>query len=298
MTKKAFSSLSILIPTHNYDCTPLVDALHAQLADLPCPCEIVVGDDGSSDETVIARLQELERRGQCHVYRVDQNVGRAEIRNRLGGVAHYDHLLFLDSDGVVVRDDFVKQYCKAAPFHDIVCGGIIHSSEAPDSSRILRYRYEKRAERNFTPENLNKAMRPPFRSFNFMISHDVFMKHNFDISFKGYGYEDVLFGKVLRDAGHEIFHIDNPLQNEDIEPNPLFVEKTETALQTLKEHEAELADDVRLLRHVSLLRRLCLLPLARFSARMLTKPIRKNLCSSHPRLWLFNIYKMMYYVGL
>lgn len=298
MRKKDFCSLSILIPTYNYDCTPLVEALHAQFSNLPCPCEIVVGDDGSTDELVVSRLQDLEHRGLCHVYRLDENVGRAVIRNLLGGIARYDHLLFLDSDGVVVRDDFVKQYCKAARFHDVVCGGIIHSSEAPESSSSLRYRYEKRAERRFTPEKLNKAFRPPFRSFNFMISHEVFMKHSFDISFKGYGYEDVLFGKSLRDACHRIFYIDNPLQNVDIEPNAVFVEKTEAALQTLKEHEAELVDDVRLLHYVSLLERFHLLSLVRGFSKVFLKPIRKNLCSSHPWLWLFNIYKIMYYIRL
>ena len=298
MIKKAFRSLSILIPTYNYDCTPLVESLYSQQSDLPCPCEIIVGDDGSTDSEVVCRLQVLESRGLCQLYRMDENVGRASIRNLLGKAAHYDHLLFLDSDGVVVRNDFLQQYCKAAPFHDVVCGGIVHSSTPPDSEHILRYRYEKRAEQMFTPEKMNKAPNAPFRSFNFMISQELFLLHNFNVSFKGYGYEDVLFGKSLRDAGIEIYYIDNPLQNEDIEPNPIFIAKTESALHTLKSHEPDLSADVRLLRHVSLLSRLHLLPLVRLCGKLLLSPLRHNLVSLRPHLVYFNIYKLLYYVGI
>ena len=43
--------LSILIPTYNFDCSVFVQALSNQAEALHVPYEIIVCDDGSTDET-------------------------------------------------------------------------------------------------------------------------------------------------------------------------------------------------------------------------------------------------------
>ena len=120
----------------------------------------------------------------------------------------------------------------------------------------------------------------------------------FDESFRRYGrrygYEDVLFGQQLARRGARIVHIDNPLLNTDLEANTDFLRKTEEALRTLADHCDQLGPHVRLharlakLRRAGLTRPLCL------AYRALAPQLRRQLTGSHPSVFLFNVYKLLY----
>ena len=57
--------LSILIPTYNYDTFQLVKELHNQALKEGIEFEIIVSDDASSNEDLIARNKEILQLSNC-----------------------------------------------------------------------------------------------------------------------------------------------------------------------------------------------------------------------------------------
>ena len=74
--------LSILIPVKDYNCSLLVEALHAQGERLQVPYEILIGEDGSSQELLTLNAI-ADRLPNCRRIIKETNVGRAAIRNLL-----------------------------------------------------------------------------------------------------------------------------------------------------------------------------------------------------------------------
>lgn len=299
MVKNSEMSLSILIPTYNYDCSALLESLLSQAERLNCSYEIIVGDDGSTDGSIVKKLiHSCSLSDHCRLLRVKKNLGRAGIRNRLGHEASNDFLLFMDSDAEIVSEDFLSSYVRSSENHDVVSGFISHPQTAVSADKYLRYAYETSSERHFTSEKLNKMSYPPLSTFCFMIRRTIFEKIHFDESFTDYGYEDVMYGKRLRDHGHRVYYIPTPLQHNGMESNSRFVEKTEKALTTLKKHEDSLRHDVHLLQVVNNLEKLYLRGLVGKCLKPFLSRLRRNLCSDHANLRYLNLYKLGYYLNL
>ena len=72
--------LSILIPTKDYNCRILVEALSRQGELLAVPYEILLGEDGSSCEGVELN-RPLSGLPGCRIIEYKENQGRARIRN-------------------------------------------------------------------------------------------------------------------------------------------------------------------------------------------------------------------------
>lgn len=119
------------------------------------------------------------------------------------------------------------------------------------------------------------------------------LQHPFDERFRHYGYEDVLFGKQLRQHAIPIHHLDNPLSFERFEPNEAFVSKTEEGLRTLFLFRHELQGYSRMLDMPR-----CLHAPLRLWHRMFKNSERRNLCSPRPSLLLFKLYKAGYFLSL
>ena len=291
-------SLSILIPTYNYDCSKLICDLRVQAEELGVAYEIIVGDDGSTDGSIVKNLIDTcSSSSKCRLLRMKKNQGRAGIRNMLGHEASYDTLMFMDSDAEVVDSNFLKSYVSEAYVHDVVSGTITHQDVPPSSEKMLRYEYEKKSEQKFTAQKLNKMSYPPFSSFCFMIRKELFDQVQFDESFTEYGYEDVFYGKALRESGHKVYYIPTRLQHNGMETNVKFIEKTEKALNTLKLHSDDLSKDVYLLRLVNKLHKFRLDGLVRVILKPFMKKLRNNLCSNEAKLKWFNYYKLGYYLN-
>ena len=290
--------LSILIPIFNHDCRELCRSLSQQADAVDADIEIIAAEDGSTDRDCLKLNADIARLPHCRYIVRTQNVGRAAIRNFLADESSGEWLMYMDCDGRVVNTNFLRDYLEAATDCDVVCGGIVHTQQFLTAHNRLRYDYERRAEQRFTAQARQQDAELPFRTFCFMIRREAFERVRFDESFRHYGYEDVLFGRQLREAGLVIRHIDNPLENTDIETNPVFVAKTEEALRTLRDHEPLFADDVRLLRLVRRLQSWHLLPLVRRLAALIAPPLRRNLCTDRPLTRLFDLYKLCYYCQL
>jgi hypothetical protein len=74
------------------------------------------------------------------------------------------------------------------------------------------------------------------------------------------------------------------------------VEKTEESLRTLNQFQDELTEYSGLLRMTRRLEQFHLLPMVNFSYKTIAQPIRKNLIGNNQQLFLFYIYKLMYFV--
>ena len=258
--------------------------------------EIIVGDDGSTTE--VEWLDEVQTSASLKIFRAAKNLGRSGIRNKLADQASGQWLLFIDCDALVTPDFSLRRYMEATAEADVICGGIRHPEKLPHPGCELRWRYEREAERRFTPQHLNAQQHVPFRTFSFLIRKDLFQEVRFDERIRNYGYEDVLFGKQLEQHGARILYIDCPLLNGDIEPNDVFLAKTEEALRTLVALHGSVSDYISLERTVLRLQRYHLTRLLLACYRLTRPLLRRNLLSRHPRLSLFAFYKLGYYLNI
>lgn len=290
--------LSVLIPTYNFDCTRLVRRLAEEAESLSSGIEILVADDCSNDSEVRQANALLDKVAGCRVFMRPQNGGRAMTRNFLASQARFDHLLFLDADGMPVRKSFLADYAQKAGKSDVVCGSIVHPDACPSPDKSLRYRYEKDAERRFTAEKRNARPYASFRSFNFMITKEAFNMVRFDEDFKDYGYEDLLFGRQLQEKGLRILHIENPMLNTDIEDNDVFLQKIRESNATLKKFYTKLRGSSSLIRGYELLRRCHLQGLASWLFKRCKKGLESNLLSSNPSLEYLKVYKLLHLSSL
>lgn len=295
--------LSVLIPTYNYDCTRLVGDLARQCDKLlrkgmVDDYEIVVADDGSTLLSALDANRVIAAMPHCRYMERETNTGRAAMRNFLMHKSCGDYLLFLDQDGRVVTDNFVEAFVGAMKDHYAVCGRMVQPPTPPQPQYRLRYDYERRYERRMTTDRLNADPKAPFRSFCFIIRRDVALQVPMDESFTGYGYEDVYYGMQLQRLAGKYHHIDNPLQNDDLEPNPTYLAKTEEAMRTLYDHRQQLSGGVHMLDIVATMQRMHLAAPLRLVARLAVKPLRRNLCSNRPMARWFNLYKLLYYINL
>lgn len=289
LMKREKKALSILIPTYNSCCVEQVK----RLLELCLPClstfEIIVADDGSADPTPNQPINDLPH---CSFIIKEKNEGSAATRNFLARQSQYEWLLFLDSDVSILHDDFISKYLSCESTADVINGGIAVGGFHPDN---LRWRYEKQAEAAHRANGRQARPYHGFRSTNFLIHRDVMFRVPFDERFKGSGYEDVFFGKALEQAQVKVCHIDNPVTMTSYEENGQFMTKTERNMQTLHRFRQELQGYSDL---ITWSNRLIPKALWRGLFSMVQAPMHKHLCGPRPRLLLYNIYRLGYYLSI
>lgn len=289
------AGISVLIPTFNQPCLELVSQLQAQLEQAAVPYEIIVADDGSTDERTVEANLGIATLVHCQYIIRKENAGRAVIRNFLAQEAQYDLLLFIDSDMSLVDDQYIRRYL-AADCDTVVDGGVRIVGDEDEWRGNLRYLYEKAEEPHHTAPERQRTPYQHLHTANLLIRRELMLKYPFDERFRHYGYEDVLLGKTLRRHRVAIRHIDNPLGFSTFETNADFVAKTEEGLRTLYEFREDLRGYSRLLTLVSGIHIPLVKSMIRWMHRLAGPAVRRNLCSTHPRLFLFKLYKLGYYL--
>ena len=302
--------LSILLPSYNNVCVSLVqvlqrqaDALRGKL-DKPFRYEIIVADDGSTDAACIDANRVIGDMLHCRYLRMEQNVGRAQIRNVLISESRGDYVLLIDSDLFLCDDNYLYKYATSTA--DVVYGGtriggeglamVDNEANTENLKGNLRYIYEKKAEPSHRA--VFRQLRPnqEISVCNLYARRDIMEAHPFDSRFKAYGYEDVLFGKRLAESGIEVTHIDNPVLINEFEPNSVFVKKTEEAILTLCRFEQDLEGYSNLKTKVTTLGRYIPLSLFRLWHRIMKNKEKRNLTGSKPSLLLFKLYKLGFFL--
>ena len=252
--------ITVCIPVYNQRVFPLVNQLTGQIKQCREKVDICLIDDASLKE-----IREVNRK-ECgeiaQIIELEQNVGRAKIRNLFLKYVQSNYLLFLDNDIEIVIEKFIENYIKVLnnKKNDVVVGGHKYQDEKPNRKYRLRWKYG----RNREQVTAIKRNRNPYKSFitsNFLISRKVFDSVRFNESMTGYGHEDTLFGIELKKHNIKIAHIDNPVQKKYLDTNDEFLRKTNeglislTLLLKLTNYDTDLISEIKILnKHDSLTR--------------------------------------------
>lgn len=290
--------LSILIPVFDYDCTQLVADFLRKGKEEAVPLELILGDDHSERADTLAMLAELNQLPGVRVLRSDERLGRARNRNRMAKAARGEWLLFVDCDAAMPEAFSLKSYIEAGEKASVVCGGLRHPDVNPCPAAMLRYKYEREADQRRAAIFRRQQPYAQLSTFSLLVRRSVFLDIRFDDACTEYGYEDTLFGAELQRRNIPVLHIDNPLLHMGLEPNAVFLRKTETAMRTLRHIEDKMQGHSRLLATAERLRRLHLVLLVRLGWRCTRRLLRANLLSAHPSLFVFHAYKLGYFLCL
>ena len=130
-------TISVIIPTYNYG-RFLIEALNSTLCQTVKPEEIIVVDDGSTDdtETIVRRF------GKQVTYVKQENSGVSVARNRGAAESKGEFLAFVDSDDILDPNLIAKQIKK---FHEDPEIGLVHCGMREfdsETGRTLRLHLE------------------------------------------------------------------------------------------------------------------------------------------------------------
>ncbi len=213
MLLKSSPNISVIVTSYNRP-----DALHLVLSALgqqtQLPSEVIVADDGSTEETrqLITQLQTQLSYPLLHIWQIDQGFQAAKIRNKAALQASSPYLIFLDGD-CIPFPDFIAQHRQLAEPDCFVSGHRILLNKTltqkileefqpiykNSSLRWLLYYLHRETNRLFPllRIDLNKLRKlhpkrwQGAKSCNLALWKKDFLTINgFDESFIGWGYED------------------------------------------------------------------------------------------------------------
>ncbi|WP_066631963.1 glycosyltransferase family 2 protein [Labilibacter marinus] len=294
--------LSICIPVYNYDVTTLVGKLCAQLKDISQKAEIIVMDDGSSNDYKLIN-KTIKNDYKVNYIELKENVGRSAIRNLLAKRSIFNYILFLDCDSDI-KPNFVKTYMNNIDKgSEVICGGTLHPNICPSPNKTLRWKSgTMREDRSVSVRERNKYT--SFTSNNFVVKTEVFYQYSFNENITKYGHEDTLFGIELDINSVKIKHIDNPAIHIGIDSNIEYLNKTEQAIENLvqilldNKYSNALYDKIKLLRYAKMIQQYGLKGIVIKLYLKFRLKIINNLCSNNPNLLLFDLYKIGYYFNI
>lgn len=290
--------VSVLIPTYNYDITRLVKSLLKQFEEIEISYEIRIQDDFSTNTETDSYNKTLEKLPNCIYVKNPINKGRTATRHELALAAKYDWLLFMDADVLPKNNDFIKKFSINNLIVDLVFGGITYKETKPANNEILRWKYGRKRE----AKSVAERYKTPYLSIIsqcFLVKKNVFLKAN-DFYDNVYGV-DVLFAQNLEKMNTQILHIDNPIVHLGLESNAQFIEKSKNGLKSLYNFEKKLKipQDYRPIQKAYLrLKDNYLLGGFIVIMHLIKKPVLKNLMSSKPSLFLFDLFRLNYFALL
>lgn len=289
--------LSILIPVHEYNPTALITTLHKQCTSLGIPFELIVFDDASSYESYTRWKPYLDKIINLYIYRSDNNIGRAGIRNELIKKSSFDWLLFLDVDTIPCEEDYLKKYL---PFlgsvNTCICGGTAYTKTQPEPIKILRWKYGS-AREEISADKRNKNPFDTFTLNNLLIRKEVLLQFPLDNSIQTYGHEDTLLGMTLSANGLKIVHIDNFVYHEGLDTNEVFLGKVKQSIETLVDlyRQNKLPAKTKLIRLHDKLSAFKLNGLVAACIKPFIPAIEKNLLSPAPSMFYMDLLKLWYF---
>lgn len=293
--------LSICIPIYNFDVHNLVTSLHREIVKSDLDVEILLIDD-ASEKQYIEKNKDLESQVSQFIL-LNKNWGRSKIRNLFPTYSHADYLLFLDCDGKIMNDDFIKNYLdfidKYQP--EVVYGGRVVQENQPSQDYILRWKFA--VERENIP--LFKRLKMPYMAFqtnNFIVRKQILETFPFDENITQYGYEDLIFSEQLKKRGIKIHHIENPILNIDVEKNEIFLKKADESAKSLSQLiKADLSfsqsSDIKLVKIYSQLVKLKLTAIVTIFYKLLKPYLEKKLIKGQSSLTFLDVYKLGQLIG-
>ncbi|MBP5589461.1 MAG: glycosyltransferase family 2 protein [Bacteroidales bacterium] len=291
-------TISLLIPVHNYDIVAFVSALKECSDSILEFREIIIGDDGSTEE--IANKYKALEDDFVKVISYPQNIGRAAIRNKLIEASTSDYLVFVDQDVMLPEsaETYMRKWVTSIGKAKVISGGILYKDDPPsDPDKILRWQYGRKYEQRSASER-NKHPERTFSTFNVMFDRSVFDILRFNEEIKHYGYEDTLFAYQLKQAGITICHIDNGLYHDGIESSQEFLDKTLVGLKNLSTIYNSITDEKAFEDTIGIIikyKRLKMFGLHYLVRRLFLRykeALELRLNKPNPKLWMYDFYRI------
>ena len=289
--------LSILIPVYNFDVRSLVVRLQHQAEDAMITYEIICLDDNSDLDyaEINGEIASLEF---VRFIRLNKNIGRAAIRNRLAELACYEYLLFMDCDSMPETDVFIFNYAAFLKPDTVLYGGRTYSFEKPFNKDLFFHWFYGTNREVKTAEQRSVNPYSSFMTNNFVIPKKIMLEIGFDESLKQYGHEDTVFGLELKKRGVTILHLNNPLRHIGLETATVFLRKSEQAIENLlllmKKHE--LQAEIKLLRYFVKTQKWGIQPFIYLWFYLFRSFLKARLLGAKPNLRTFDLYKLGYMV--
>ncbi|MBO9692563.1 glycosyltransferase [Chryseobacterium sp.] len=289
--------LSICIPIYNFDVRELVFDLKKEIDNREIDAEIILIDDASTGKykQINKELQNVTRQ---FIF-LEKNIGRSRIRNLFLQYALGEYLLFLDCDGKITEKNFLKNYTlfiQERPNVQIIYGGRKVLDSASDADHYLRWKFAVERE-NLPVELRREKSYLSFQTNNFVIRKDILERVGFNPEFQKYGYEDLLFAMDLKAEHIKINHIDNPILNNDLESNVVYLEKVEESVVSLShmlkdETLSSKLSEIKLVRIYNMLRNTPFKAILELVFSMKEESIKRRLSKDKVSLRYLDIYKL------
>jgi hypothetical protein len=291
--------LSILIPTYNYNVYPLVTELKSQADSLDINYEILVQDDGSF--LYLEENQKINELVNCFFFENNENSGRSKVRNLLSNRSKFNWLLFLDSDTFPKNSNFIQKYIQNISSKTrIIYGGIEYQKSKPEKTKILRWVYGKKREAlSVKKRNENKYL--SFLTLNFLMNKSVFNSVKFNENIPNLRHEDTLFSYDLFKNNIPIDHLKNIVIHHGLDENRAFLKKSKESIEGLLFLlNNNLIDStyIKLSKYGKVITNLRLTFLLVFFYKLFEAKIERNLMSEKPNIFLFDIYRLGYFLNL
>lgn len=228
ITETYYIPISIIVPAHNEEVT-VVETVHSLLALEYTTYEIVVVDDGSTDQTAQKLIEAynmkplhrpIHRRIECQpeefVYEsVDQKVPITLIRKKNGGKAdslnmginacRFPYFICMDADSVLQYDSLFKISRPIIENPNVVAvGGVVRPSNSVtlENGRVLNYRL---------PKSIIASMQVLEYDRSFLASRIMFDKYNGSLIISG------AFGLFKKETVITVGGYDHSTMGEDME---------------------------------------------------------------------------------
>ncbi|WP_027383100.1 glycosyltransferase family 2 protein [Epilithonimonas caeni] len=293
--------LSICIPVYNFDVNELVNDLYSQIALDNLDAEIIIIDDASKKE-FIDKNRGLESKSDQFIF-LNKNIGRSKIRNLFTEYSDSEYLLFLDCDGKIIDKNFLRKYFDFinGKNPDVIYGGRKVDEKEPEPEYGLRWKFA--TERENLP--VKERIKMPYSSFqtnNFIVRKSILEKVPFNEGITQYGYEDLIFAKDLFKIKVKIEHIDNPIFNNDVETNVIFLAKADQSAKSLsqlikKDKDIERISKIKLAKAYFRLKRTGGIFIYRLIYKLSKSYIEKKLLGGHASLKVLDFYKLGQLIG-
>jgi len=293
--------LSVCVPVFNTDVRELAAQLADQARNMDAPTEILFLDDCSAQPFKYINREIRDIPGVIYE-ELNENLGRAAIRNFLAGKASHPYILFLDADSLLPDNHFIHRYMAYIKKSLVICGGTGYHNIPPNEETMLRWVYGKEREQ-LTAEQRNKKGFA-ITANNFLIARKVILQYPFRENIVGYGHEDTVLGYDLSVAGIPVHHIGNPVLHTGLENSAEYLAKTRKAIENLWYISGNLVTDESFHNHSGLLRfrkrmqSMGLLAFTRWGYRLLNTSLQRKLTGKSPRLWMFDLYRLLYICAL
>jgi len=284
--------LSILIPIYNINCVKLVADIHKQCQKTKINFEILCYDDLSKN-SIRDKNKVLAHLFGVSYVELNENKGRAKIRNMLARYSNHDYMLFIDADSKTPNKSFIKNYLPLLRSDLVVFGGRSYTKRKPTAlKKIFHWTYGNEREA-LKAKKRNRDPYTTFMSNNFIVPRNIFIDIGFDAIHEGYGYEDTQFATELQNRHIKVFHTDNPLIHTGIENIDVFLNKTREAIKNLVIlHKEGKILDTKLIRFYKNIIRWKLDNFVKNYIHKRIDKIEANLYSEKPNMRNFDLWKL------